>query len=162
MYARIVCTYRQGKKDPNRTRITVGGNLINYPEEVGTPTADLLTVKLLLNSIVSTPGAKFMTVDIKIFYLCTPLKRREYVQMKIEDFPKDIIELYNLKEKSKNGAVYVSVKRGMYGLPQSGILAQELLEKRLNKHGYFQSKYTPGFWTHTWRPISFSLVVDDF
>ena len=50
----------------------------------------------------------------------------------------------------------------MYGLPQSGILAQELLEERLNKHGYFQSKYTPGFWTHTWRPISFSLVVDDF
>ena len=29
-YARIVCTYHQGKKDPNRTRITVGGNLINF------------------------------------------------------------------------------------------------------------------------------------
>jgi hypothetical protein len=161
-YARIVCTYRQGKKDPNRTRITVGGNLINYPEDVGTPTADLLTVKLLLNSIVSTPGAKFMTLDIKNFYLCTPLKRREYVRMKLEDFPEDIIELYDLRAKARNGAVYVSVKRGMYGLPQSGILAQELLEERLNKHGYFQSKYTPGFWTHTWRPISFSLVVDDF
>ena len=79
----------------------MGGNLINYPEDVGTPTADLLTVKLLLNSIVSTPGAKFMTVDIKNFYLCTPLKRREYVQMKLEDFPEDIIELYNLRAKTK-------------------------------------------------------------
>ena len=32
----------------------------------------------------------------------------------------------------------------------------------LEKHGYLQSKLTPGFWKHKWRPISFSLVVDDF
>ena len=50
----------------------------------------------------------------------------------------------------------------MYGLPQAGLLAQELLEKRLEKHGYKQSKHTPGFWTHESRPICFSLVVDDF
>ena len=50
----------------------------------------------------------------------------------------------------------------MYGLPQAVLLAQELLEKRLQKHGYTQSKVTPGFWTHAWRPISFTLVVDDF
>jgi hypothetical protein len=50
----------------------------------------------------------------------------------------------------------------MYGLPQSGLLSNELLEKRLNKHGYFQSKLVPGFWTHEWRPIQFTLVVDDF
>ena len=50
----------------------------------------------------------------------------------------------------------------MYGLPQAGIIAQELLEKRLNKHGYFQFKTTPGLWTHKWRPICFTLVVDGF
>ncbi len=50
----------------------------------------------------------------------------------------------------------------MYGLPQAGILAQELLEQRLNKHGYFQNKAIPGLWTHQTRPISFTLVVDDF
>ncbi len=50
----------------------------------------------------------------------------------------------------------------MYGLPQAGIIAQELLEKRLKIAGYSQSKLTPGYWTHTWRPISFTLVVDDF
>ena len=50
----------------------------------------------------------------------------------------------------------------MYGLPQAGILAQELLETRLNTHGYQQSKFTPGLWTHKWRPIRFSLIVDDF
>jgi hypothetical protein len=50
----------------------------------------------------------------------------------------------------------------MYGLPQAGILVQNLLEKRLNKHGYFQNKAVPGLWTHDSRPISFTLVVDDF
>jgi hypothetical protein len=50
----------------------------------------------------------------------------------------------------------------MYGLPQAGILAQQLLEERLNLHGYSQSKAVPGLWTHKSRPISFTLVVDDF
>ena len=45
----------------------MGGNRINFPGEVGTPTADLLLVKILFNSVVSTPGAKFMTMDIKDF-----------------------------------------------------------------------------------------------
>jgi hypothetical protein len=50
----------------------------------------------------------------------------------------------------------------MCGLPQAGILAQKLLEERLNKHGYSQSKAVPGLWTHSSRPISFTLVVNDF
>jgi hypothetical protein len=162
-YSRIVASYRPEKEDPNRVRITVGGNRINYPGDVSTPTADLLTVKLLLNSVISTKGAKFMTLDIKNFYLMTPLKRKEYVKMKIADFPDDVIEHYQLRDKeSSDGFVYVAIKRGMYGLPQSGILAQELLEQRLEKHGYKQSQFTPGLWTHEWRPICFSLVVDDF
>ena len=53
--------YRDGKKDKYRACITMGGNLVNYPEDCGTPTGDLLTVKLLLNSMISTPNAKFMT-----------------------------------------------------------------------------------------------------
>ena len=50
----------------------------------------------------------------------------------------------------------------MYRLPAVGILAQRLLKKRLNKEGYKQSKVTPGFLMHNWRPVSFSLCVDDF
>ena len=46
--------------------------------------------------------------------------------------------------------------------PQAGIIAQVLLEDRLGKHGYSQSKIIPGLWTHDTRPILFSLVVDDF
>ena len=162
-YGRIVCTHRSEKKDPYRTRITMGGNLINYPDDCGTPTADLLTVKLLLNSIISTPNGKFMTIDIKDFYLMTPMDRYEYFRMKLELFPQDIVEEYGLQDKvDSDGYVFCEVRRGMYGLPQAGIIAQNLLTKRLNKAGYFQSKITPGYWKHNWRPISFSLVVDDF
>ncbi len=50
----------------------------------------------------------------------------------------------------------------MYGLPQSGLIANELLEKRLNKHGYRQSKLVPGLWQHDTCPIQFILVVDNF
>ncbi len=53
----------------------MGGNLANYPDDCGTLTADLLTVKLMLNSIISTPNAKFMTINLKDFYLLTPMSR---------------------------------------------------------------------------------------
>ena len=74
-YGRIVVDYRPEKADPYRTRLTVGGNLLVYPGDCGTPTVDLLTVNLLLNSVVSTQGAKFMTIDIKDFYLNSPMSR---------------------------------------------------------------------------------------
>ena len=50
----------------------------------------------------------------------------------------------------------------MYGLPQAGLLAQQLLEERLNAKVYSQSTLVPGLWTHEWRPITFTLCVDDF
>ena len=104
-----------------------------------------------------------MTMDISNFYLMTPLKRLEYVRINIRDIPDKIVQEYKLTEKAEaNGSVYVQANLGMYGLPQSGLLANELLEKRLNKQGYYQSKLVPGLWKHTWRPVQFTLVVDDF
>ena len=50
----------------------------------------------------------------------------------------------------------------MYGLPQAGLLSNELLEKRLDNQGYRQSKLVPGLWKNNWRPVKFTLVVDDF
>jgi hypothetical protein len=91
----------------------------------------------------------------------TPMKRNKYFRMKIDLFPQDIIEEFNLLDKvDHDGNVFCEVRRGMYGLPQAGIIAQQLLEERLIVAGYQQSKLTPGFWMHTWRPISFTLVVD--
>ena len=91
------------------------------------------------------------------------MERYEYLKLKLCDIPEEIIREYNLlKIATPDKSVYVEVRKGMYGLPQAGIIANELLEKRLNKKGYFQSKLVPGLWTHEWRPISFTLVVDNF
>ena len=81
-YVRIVCNHRPQKKEVNRTRIAVGGNLINCPFDCGTPTAYVITVKMLLNSVISTPHARWMTLDMGNFYLNTPMKRKEYMKMK--------------------------------------------------------------------------------
>jgi hypothetical protein len=75
-YARFVATVRHHKAETKRFRLTVGGNLVRYPDKVSTPTADLSTVKLLLNNIISTPGARFATFDLKDFYLGTPMTRK--------------------------------------------------------------------------------------
>lgn len=58
--------------------------------------------------------------------------------------------------------MYIEVRKGMYSLLQMGLLAQELLEKRLQAHGYLQDKMVPGLWTHESHAINFTLVVDDF
>ena len=62
----------------------------------------------------------------------------------------------------KNGFIYMCIQKGMYGLMAAGILANKLLKSRLAKKGYFELPHTPGLWKHVSRPISFTLVVDDF
>ncbi len=109
-YARIVSVFLDVKKEKYRTRVTMGGNLVNFPGDCGTPTADLLTVKRLLNSIISTTNAKFMTLGIKDFYLMTPMKRYEYFRMKLDLFPQDIIDKYDLTSKmDQNGNEHCEV-----------------------------------------------------
>lgn len=70
-YLRIISAFRPRKADPYRIRWTVRGNIIDYPGVVYTPTADLTTVKILLNSIISTTNACFCNIDLKDFYLAT-------------------------------------------------------------------------------------------
>ncbi len=75
--------------------------------------------------------------------------RYEYLQIKIDDIPDKIIVEYNLRNKVSNDShIYIDIQKGMYGLPQAGILAQKLLEKQLNEHGYSQIKAVLGLWTH--------------
>ncbi len=69
-------------------------------------------------------------------YLETPLNRFEYMKMPLSLFPQDIIDHYGLNDKALNGYVYMEIHKGMYGLPQAGILANKQLKKRLAIHGY--------------------------
>ena len=131
--------------------------------DFGTPTESLLTIKLLLNSIISTTDAKFLGLDLEDFCLNTPIDRPEFFCIKLSNFPEDIIEYCKLQEKvCNNGVVYVKCVCGMYNVPHTGIIAHEMLEERLEKYGYHQSDKTPGFWKHDTQPIRFTLIVDDF
>jgi hypothetical protein len=61
-----------------------------------------------------------------------------------------------------DGWVYIEIRKGMYGLKQAGLLANQLLQTRLAPFGYYPARHTPGLWLHKTQPISFTLVVDDF
>ena len=82
-YARFVCDYIPQNEEKHRTRITVGGDRINYPGNVTTRGADMTTIKLLLNSVVSTTDEIFITADIKNFYLNTEMEISKYTKIQI-------------------------------------------------------------------------------
>jgi hypothetical protein len=64
------------------------------------------------------------------------MERPEYMRLKLSDLPHDFVDMYNLtKIAQDNDNIYIKIQKGMYGLPQAGILAQQLLEQWLNEHG---------------------------
>ena len=111
--------------------MTAGGDGINYPDDLSTQTGDIITTKVLINSTISTPDAKFMTINVKNIYLNTPMKRFEYIRIKLSDIPEETIKQYKLNDITRNGYAYMEVQKGIYGLPQAGILARDLLVRRL-------------------------------
>lgn len=119
-------------------------------------------IKLLWNSVLSTPGAKLATFDLKDFYLRTKLKRPEFMRLPLKIIPKEIIEAHNLEALAVDGWIYCRIDGGMYGLPQAGKIAHDTRVERLRTAGYFPVQFTEGLWRHGWRPVTFSLVVDDF
>ena len=74
-YTSVVCEVKPGKKDPNRTRITICGTNVCCPGNVGTYTASLELFKLMINIVLSRAGAKYVGFDIENFYLSTPLDK---------------------------------------------------------------------------------------
>jgi hypothetical protein len=140
----------------------VGGDILDYPGDVATSTADITKVKILINSNLSTEDAAMMMMDIKNYYLCTPLTQFEYMKMLLSRFPEEIVQKYNLITLAVDGWVYIETRKGMYGLKQEGLLVNQLLQTRLAPFGYYPARHTPGFWLHRTRPIYFTLVVDDF
>ena len=92
----------------------MGGNLIHHPDDVGTPTANLLLITIFLNNIIPTPGAKFANANISNFYLMTPLKCPEYARIKFSDIPEEVVKEYKLDEKvTPDGWIYIKVVCGI-------------------------------------------------
>lgn len=161
--ARLVSEIRASKAKVKRVRVTVRGDLVVYLENKSTPGGDLSTIKCHLNSIISTPEAKAMCMDLEAFYLGSPMPQHVYMRLLYKDIPQSIKDAYNLDALvHTDGYVYVRIEKGMYGLPQAGILAYERLVLHLAKYGYAPVTSTPGYFKHHTKPISFVLVVDDF
>ena len=122
----------------------------------------MTTFKILVNSTLSTPGAKWLGLDVKNYYLGTPIDNYEYMFIPINQIPQEIIDHYKLHNIVHKGKVYMEIRRGTYGLPQAGILAEKQLIHFLGSYGYSPVPHTPRLWRHQWRPITFCLVVNDF
>ena len=90
----------------------VGGDKLSYNEDAGSPAASLLETKLLINSVISdaAKGACFMSLDLKDFFLMSPMLNPEFMKIHIQNFPPDIIEYYNLTNKvTKEGCIYIQI-----------------------------------------------------
>jgi hypothetical protein len=106
-YGSFVVDIKDHKEEKECTTLTVGGDQIEYPGDKSTRTAGLTTAKILISSVISTLGAKFLVIDIKNFYLNTPLGRFEYMVINLSSLPQETIEKYDLIELSQDGKVYI-------------------------------------------------------
>ena len=128
-YGRIVVDYRTQKEEKNRTRLTVGGNMIDYPHTVICPTSEMVSIKILLNSVIYTPNYQFYTMDISNFYLGTEMDRLEYMFLPLNLIPDEFSKEYQLSNIIYNEKVYIKIIKEIYGLPQSGILSNKKLQQ---------------------------------
>ena len=98
-YGRLVCDIKPNKAETHRTSLTIGGNLIDYPGEKSTATADLITIKCQPNAIISERHANFCTLDNKNFYLGTPLQSYDYYGRLVCDIKPNKAETHRTRLK---------------------------------------------------------------
>ena len=115
---------------------------------------------MLIHSVISD-NAQWMTLDITDFYLKTPLERSEYLRIPTKYIPACTVTKHSLHQSLYNNSVLFEVNKGMYGLPQAGLLAQQRLVAHLATQGYHQTP-TACLFRHCNNGTVFSLVVDDF
>ena len=96
-YGKIVCEMKPENEEKERTRLAVGGNLLDFTGNLSAPTASVTTAKRVFNSVVSTPGGRCLLVDIKHFYLNNILPDPEFMRIPLKIVPQEIIDTYDLK-----------------------------------------------------------------
>jgi hypothetical protein len=106
-YGSFVVDSKDHKGEKERTILTVGGDQIEYPGDKSTRTAGLTTSEIIINSVISTLGAKFLVIAIKNFYLNTLLGRFEYMVINLLTLHQETINKYDLIELSQDGKVYI-------------------------------------------------------
>jgi hypothetical protein len=145
-YVNPICSEKINDDDTLklRTRVTIGGDRIDYPYDKSAVTANMEALKLLINVMISE-NTNWSTIDISDFYLGTPLPHREFIRIQQALVPEAVIRFYDLQRFIRRGAIYWSVHKTHYGLPQAGALSQQRLFRHLAEHGYQQLPHTPSF-----------------
>ena len=100
-FSRWVADIRLQKEEIHRVRMTAAGNFLEgtYSGKTSTETADIETVKIHTNHIISSPGAKCAAVDINNMYLNTILPSPEYMRIHIAMIPEDIQNEYGITDE---------------------------------------------------------------
>ena len=89
-YANFICNIHPQKSETHRVRLTAGGNKIDYPGDPSSPAVSLLNVKIHMNSTIplAKHNARYMCIDMKNFYLGTPMKYFQYMRNQKKSSPK--------------------------------------------------------------------------
>jgi hypothetical protein len=164
-YANFINNIRPQKEETHRVRMTAGGDKLDYPGDASSPTVSMLDAKIHINSVISDAkhGARHLGLDIKNYYLGTPMKYFQYMRVPPSAIPQEVWDdpRYDI-QVADDGYVYLEIRRGMYGLKEAGIIAFNQLVTKLAPHGYEPMPFTPGLWRHCTKRTTFVLCVDDF
>jgi hypothetical protein len=157
----VVCKVRPEKDDPDCSRITIGSNCICFPGDVGTNTASLKLVKLLLNRVLSCPSACFSFIDLKNFYLNTLMPTPNTPTLKLRTFRWNSSRSTTFKVMIMPSGSTLRFAKAVMAFPRPAFLPKissnpAFLLKDITRRN------PPQVWHHKWHPIQFSLIVDDF
>jgi hypothetical protein len=142
--------------------MTAGGDKLDYPRDASSPTVSMLNAKIHIISDAHK-GACHLGLDIKNYYLGTPMSYYQYLRVPPSVIPQEVWDdvRYNITIAA-DGYVYIEIRRGMYGLKEAGIIAFNQLVQKLAPYGYEPMPFTPGLWRHRTKRTTFVLWVDDF
>ena len=116
--------------------MTTGGDCLEFPYNVSSPTILMTNEKLHINSTISEShiGAFYLGIDISNFYLITNTPYHQYMQVHPSKIPKEIWNEYYINI-APDGFVYFNICKGMNELKEVDVLEFKILVEYIAPHG---------------------------
>ena len=107
------------------------------------------TIKIIVNSVLSTLGACLSTLDVKNMCLESLLKDPQHMRFKLNQIPEDFQQQCNLKSLvDSQGCAHACINGASHGLAEAGRIANQDMVDHLAKFGHHECNFTPGPFTH--------------
>ena len=134
----FVLDYKPLKADQHQVRITIGGDLLPFEDDAGSPASNILETKVLINSMISdtSKGSRFMGDNISDYFVATPMKKQNICMYDINTFLPTSKNAITSRIRSQYMDTYTSALKKMYGLKKAAILAYDNLQRNLKPFGY--------------------------